>query len=118
MAEDEVDEQSAEGLAVTEDEEPPPEWERPRGGKRVWAVHTTLPNEVRPTDAVFGTEEATATHARAMSTDTEVLAASVVRFTVDEVGTRRGVAMFVDGRRQLVPYVSDCRGLYANGRKI
>ena len=72
---------------------------------------------MRPTDAVFGTEEAAATHARAMSTDTEVLAASVVRFTVDEVGTRRGVAMYVNGRRQFAPYVSDCRGIYANGRK-
>ena len=114
MAEDEVDEQST----VPEAEEPPPEWERPRGGKRVWAVHTTLASEVRPTDAVFGTEEAACTHAREMSQDTEVLAASVVRFTIDELGTRRGVAMFVDGKRQLVAYVSDCRALYANGRKV
>ena len=46
-----------------------------------------------------------------------VLAASVVRFTLDELGTRTGVAMFVHGRRQQVPYVSDWRVLYANGRK-
>ena len=103
--------------AVTGDEEPPPEWERRRGGKLVWAVHVTLPNEVRPTDAVFGTEQAACTRASAMSQDTEVLAASVVRFTVDELGTRKGVAMFVDGERQLVAYVSDCRGIYAGGRK-
>ena len=83
----------------------------------VWTVHSTLPNEVRPTDAVFRTEEAACTHARAMSKDVEVLAASVVRFTVDELGTRKGVAMFVDGERQLVPYVSDCRRIYAGGRK-
>jgi hypothetical protein len=44
-----------------------------------------------------------------MSKDTEVLAASVVRFAVDELGTRRGVAVFVRGKRQQVPYVSDCR---------
>jgi hypothetical protein len=102
--------------AVTEDDESP-EWERRRGGKLVWAVHVTLVNEVRPTDAVFGTEEAAGIHARAMSQDIEVLAASVVRFTLDELGTRKGVAMYVDGKRQLVPYVSDCRGIYAGGRK-
>ena len=111
------DEEESSAPAGTGDEEPPTEGERRRGGKLVWAVHATLPNEVRPTDAVFGTEEAACTHARAMSKDVEVLAASVVRFTVDELGTRKGVAMFVDGERQLVPYVSDCRGIYAGGRK-
>jgi hypothetical protein len=103
--------------AVPEDEEPPPEWERRRGGKLVWAVHVTLVNEVRPTEAVFGREQAACAHAREISQDTEVLAASVVRFTIDELGTRRGVAMFVEGKRQLVPYVSDCRRIYPGGRK-
>ena len=46
-----------------------------------------------------------------------ILAASVVRFTIDELGTRKGVAMFVDGKRQLVPYVCDCRASYGGGRK-
>jgi hypothetical protein len=103
--------------AAPEDEGPPAEWERRRGGKLVWAVHVTLVNEVRPTDAVFGGEQAACAHARAMSKDTEVLAASVVRFTIDELGTRKGVAMFVEGKRQLVPYVSDCRSIYPGGRK-
>jgi hypothetical protein len=111
MAEDEVEEQSA------ENEEPPPEWERHRGGKRVWAVHATLQDEVRPTEVIFTDEETACAHARAMSKDTEVLAASVVRFTLDELGARRGVAMFVQGKRQMVPYVSDCRSVYAGGRK-
>jgi hypothetical protein len=57
-------------------------------------------------------------HAKALSRDSGVLAASVVRFTLDELGTRTGVAIFVHGRRQQVRYVSDCRALYANGRKI
>jgi hypothetical protein len=99
------------------DEEPPPEWERRRGGKLVWTVHVTLPDEIRPTDAVFGTEQAACTRARQMSKDAEILAASVVRFTIDELGTRSGVAMFVQGKRQMVPYVSDCRSIYAGGRK-
>lgn len=102
--------------AVTEDDEPP-ELARRRGGKLVWAVNTTMPDEVRPTEAVFGTEEEACTHARAMSTDPGTLAASVVRFTLDELGTRKGVAMYVDGERQFVPYVSDCRRIYASGRK-
>jgi hypothetical protein len=83
----------------------------------VWTVHITLANEVRPTEAVFRRENSACARAREMSKDTEVLAASVVRFTVDELGTRTGVAMFVNGQRQMVPYVSDCRGIYANGRK-
>jgi hypothetical protein len=103
--------------AVPEGEEPPPACERQRGGKLVWAVHVTLVNEVRPTDSAFGTEQAACTHAREMSKDAEVLAASVVRFTLDELGTRKGVAMFVEGKRQLVPYVSDCRSIHAGGRK-
>ncbi len=83
----------------------------------VWTVHATLPAEVRPTDTVFSNWPAALEHAKAMSRDSGVLAASVVRFTVDELGTRTGMAMFVHGRRQQVPYVSDCRSLYANGRK-
>jgi hypothetical protein len=46
-----------------------------------------------------------------------VLAASVVRFTIDELGARCGVAMYVAGKRQRVPYVSDCRAIHAGGRK-
>jgi hypothetical protein len=84
----------------------------------VWTVHATLPAEVRPTEAVFSSWRAALDHAKALSRDSGVLAASVVRFTVDELGTRTGVAMFVHGRRQQVPYVSDCRVLYANGRKV
>ena len=52
-------------------------------------------------------------HATALSRDSGVLAASVVRFTADELGTRTGVAMFGHGRGQQVPHVSDCRGRYA-----
>jgi len=45
-----------------------------------------------------------------------VLAASVVRFAVDEPGNRRNVAMFVRGTRQDVPHISDCRKIHGGGR--
>jgi hypothetical protein len=79
-------------------------------GVSVWTVHATFAAEVRPTEAVFSTWLDACEHAEAMSRNSGVLAASVVQFTVDELGTRTGVAMFVHGRRQEVPYVSDCRG--------
>jgi hypothetical protein len=99
---------------MTDDEDTQPS---SRPGVTVWTVHATLAAEVRPTEAVFGNWRAAFEHAKALSRDSGVLAASVVRFTVDELGTRSGVAMFVHGRRQQVAYVSDCRRLYANGRK-
>ena len=76
-----------------------------------------MPAEVRPTEAVFSNWPAALDHAKALSRDSGVLAASVVRFSLDELGTRTRVAMFMHGHRQQVPYVSDCRVLYANGRK-
>ena len=100
---------------MTDDEDTQP---NSAHGVSVWTVHATLAAEVRPTEAVFSTWLAALDHAKALSRDSGVLAASVVRFTVDELGTRTGVAMVVHGRRQQVPYVSDCRVLYANGRKI
>jgi hypothetical protein len=45
-----------------------------------------------------------------------VLAASVTRFELNTVGTRRSVAMFVDGKRQAVPHLSDCRNFHGGGR--
>ena len=67
----------------------------------VWAVHATLANEVRPTQAIVNDERAA--YASELSGDSEVLAASVIRFVLDELGTRRNVAMFVRGQRQSVP---------------
>ena len=81
-------------------------------------MDATLAAEVRPTEAVFRTWPAALDHATVLSRDPGVLAVGVVRFTLDEWGTRTGVAMFVHGRGQQVPYVSDCRALYANGRKV
>ncbi len=83
----------------------------------VFAVHATLANEVRPTQAIFTAENEACSYAEAVSRDDGVLAASVVRFALDQLGTRSGVAMFVHGKRQAFPYVSDCRGIYGGGRK-
>lgn len=100
---------------MAEDQQP----EEPRAARPVPCGRCTPPHakEVRPTEAVFSREAAACTHAAAMSKDSDVLAASVVRFTVDELGVRCGVAMYVAGKCQRVPYVSDCRAIHAGGRK-
>jgi hypothetical protein len=84
---------------------------------KVWTVHATLAEEVRPTQAIYRDEKAACNYAAALSRDDGVLAASVVRFMLDELGTRANVAMFVAGERQTFPYVSDCRNIYGGGRK-
>jgi hypothetical protein len=70
----------------------------------VWTVHATLAEEIRPTQAIYRDEKAACNYAAALSRDDGVLAASVVRFTLDELGTRANVAMFVAGERQAFPY--------------
>jgi uncharacterized protein YfdQ (DUF2303 family) len=82
----------------------------------VWAVHAVMADEVRPTQALFADEARALAYAAQVSTDDEVLAASVTRFVVDELGTRRNLAMFVDGQQQAVPHISDCRGIHGGGR--
>ena len=81
----------------------------------VYAVHTVLADEVRPTEALFTEGPRALEHAAQVSTDSEVLAARVVRFVLDELGTRRNVAMFVDGVRQQFPHISDCRRIHGGG---
>jgi hypothetical protein len=83
----------------------------------VWTVHVVKASEVRPTEVVFTDEGRACGHAALLSQDDGVLAAGVVRFTINELGTRAGIALFVDGQRQKVPYVSDCRTIYSGGRK-
>ncbi|HEX4226381.1 MAG TPA: hypothetical protein VHZ97_28725 [Pseudonocardiaceae bacterium] len=82
-----------------------------------FTVHVTLAGEIRPTQAVFRDEEQACAYAAAASGDDEVLTASVVRFSLGELGTRSWVALFVEGARQQLPYVSDCRTLFGGGRK-
>jgi transposase-like protein len=81
----------------------------------VWAVHTVLADEVRPTEVVYTDERRACEHAEQLSTDYGVLAATVVRFATDEPGNRRNVAMYVRGVRQEVTHLSDCRRIHGGG---
>ncbi len=82
----------------------------------IWAVHITLADEVRPTESVHTDEAAAHSHARDLSTDYGVLAASVIRFKLDQLGDRRNVAMYVSGTRQTVPHISNDRKIHGGGR--
>jgi hypothetical protein len=75
----------------------------------VWTVHAARADNVGHVEAVYSKAETACDHARARSEDLGVLAAAVTRFTVDVMGTRSGSALYVNGTRQAVPYVSDSR---------
>lgn len=79
----------------------------------IWTVHVTRPSEVRPTEAVYDNRDAACQYAEFLSLDTGVLAAAVTCFDLNKPGTRSGVAMYVDGVKQAVPYVSDCRTIFS-----
>lgn len=66
----------------------------------VYSVHTARPNDIGAVEIVFRTEREAIAYARDRSTDWLVLAASVTRFTIGELGTRHPVAWFVDGKEQ------------------
>jgi len=83
--------------------------------KEVFAVHAVRPAEVRPTELICRSLADAEHHASELSTDPGVLAAGITRFVVDELGTRRALALYVDGVKQQVPYVSDSRTIHANG---
>lgn len=83
----------------------------------VWAVHVVMAREVRPTDVVYAKERDALRYAADRSRDAVVLAACVTRFTLDELGNKLGVAMFVNGTRQEVPHLSDCRTIYSSYRE-
>jgi len=75
----------------------------------VFAVHTVRADELRPTEIVCSELEEAEGHAAVLSQDPGVLAAAVTRFAVNQSGSRSGVSLWVAGRKQAVPYVSDCR---------
>lgn len=74
-----------------------------RGGSpttAVYSVHTARPDEVGAVEIVFTSEREARAYARDRSTDWRLTSASVTRFTVGELGTRRPVCWFVDGVEQ------------------
>jgi hypothetical protein len=66
----------------------------------VYSVHTARPDDIGAVEIVFRTEREAIAYARDRSTDWRILAASVTRFTIGELGTRHPVAWFVEGKEQ------------------
>jgi hypothetical protein len=66
----------------------------------VYSVHVTRPDDIGAVEIVFTTEREARAYANDRSTDWRILAASVTRFVVGELGSRHPVAWFVDGREQ------------------
>ncbi len=66
----------------------------------VYSVHATGPDDLGAVEIVFTDECEAVAYARGRSTDWRVLAASVTRFTIGELGTRHPIAWYVDGAEQ------------------
>jgi hypothetical protein len=66
----------------------------------VYSVHTTKPDDIGAVEIVFTTEREACAYAKDRSTDWRVLAVSVTRFRIGELGTRHPVAWYVDGVEQ------------------
>jgi hypothetical protein len=72
----------------------------PEVTEAVFTVHTMRPDDMGAVEIVFTAEREACAYAADRSTDWRVLAASVTRFTIGELGTRHPVAWFVDGKEQ------------------
>lgn len=66
----------------------------------VYSVHTTRPDDIGAVEILFTTERQAVEYAKDRSRDWRILAASVTRFVVGELGTRHPVVWFVDGEAQ------------------
>jgi hypothetical protein len=90
----------------------------PRDERRfVYAVYAVRADEVTATELVCGQLAGAEEYAASLSTDPGVLAAAVTRYLVDAPGERKPLVLFVAGKRQQVPYVSDDRRVFANWRR-
>jgi len=70
---------------------------------RVYAVHTTRPDEVGAVEIVFEDEYQARDYARSRSADHRVLAVSVTTYVLGELGTRYPVAWYRSGEEQHRP---------------
>ncbi len=68
--------------------------------RHVFSVHTVRPDDVGAVEIVFLTAQEARTYAADRSRDHRVLATSVTRFTIAQLGTRHPLAWFVDGAEQ------------------
>lgn len=66
----------------------------------VYTVHVVKPADVGAVEIVFTTEDEARRYAASRSQDHHVLAASVSRFAVGQLGTRSAVAWYADGAEQ------------------
>lgn len=66
----------------------------------VYSVHTTRPDDIGAVEIVFTGEREARAYAADRSCDFRVLAVSVTRFVVGELGTRHPVAWYVAGIEQ------------------
>jgi hypothetical protein len=67
---------------------------------RVYAVHTTRPDEVGAVEIVFEDEYEARDYARSRSADYRVLSVSVTSYVLGELGTRHPVAWYRSGEEQ------------------
>jgi hypothetical protein len=68
----------------------------------VYAVHSTRPDDGGAVEIVFTDEREARRYAQDRSRDWRVLATSVTRFLVGQLGARHPVAWFADGEEQPV----------------
>ena len=68
--------------------------------RHVFSVHTVRPGDEGAVEIVFLSEPEARSYASDRSTDFRVLATSVTRFTVGQLGTRHPLAWFVRGTEQ------------------
>jgi hypothetical protein len=66
----------------------------------VYSVHTARPDDIGAVEIVFRTQQEAMAYAMDRSKDWRIVAASVTRFTIGELGTRHPVAWFVEGKEQ------------------
>ena len=81
----------------------------------IYGVHAVRSREICATQFVTARLEAAEKYARVMSTDPGVLAAAITRYVMETEGLHSPAALYVQGKRQQVPHVSDDRRVNANG---
>ena len=76
----------------------------------IYAVHATKADDAGAVEVIFSDEQEARAFAVTRSGDHRVLAASVTRYTLGELGARNPIAWYVEGRLQ------DPRGQRPGGR--
>lgn len=82
---------------------------------QIYGVHAIKADEISATAMLCSTLAKAEAYATQLSTDPGVIAAAVTRYMVDEQGRRTAIALYVDGKRQEVPWISNDRQVLANG---